>query len=105
MIQRTGKIAWKKLDLNQKVECPVHHIMTPLGADNFVLAEEWVNQIVGTNFWTILETTDADLMPIPDPIEPEEFIKVDAEPIKEEKPKRKKKNVRSSESKKEAEEE
>jgi len=114
MIETTGRLAWKKLKLNEKVDCPVQHIMTPLGADNFVLAQEWVNKIDGSKFYTILDTIEDNLMAIPENTTSDEadFIKVDAEPaqeivqeeVKETKHKRKKRNVRSSESKKEAEE-
>ena len=118
MIITTGRLAWKKLDLNEKVKVPVVPIMTPNGCDNYVLYQEYMDDIEMDIFWEMVDVYEdavakesrmlkdlkesMTMKSVPEIVE--ETVQ---EVVQEEKPKpkRKTKNVRSNKAKKKAEKE
>ncbi len=118
MIITTGRLAWKKLDLNQKVKVPVVPIMTPNGCDNYVLYQEYMDDKEMELFWEMVDMYEdavakesrmlkdlkksMSMKSVPEIVE--ETVQ---EVVQKEKPKpkRKTKNVRSNKAKKKTEKE
>jgi hypothetical protein len=91
VIRITGRIAFKKLKQGERAEgYPTFTIMTPTGADNFHLVQEFYNTVEDSEFWSYLDIIDDDVEPInPDEIE-EDWKPVKKEDVQPKKPKKKK---------------
>ena len=60
------RIHWRKIPQGEKTDTPTVHRMTANGADNFMLVQEFYNQVEGGTFFVPIDVIECELAKMPE---------------------------------------